>query len=555
MQNEAVKAKIPAADLLVKCLENEGVKYMFGLPGEENLALLDAVRRSSIRFITTRHEQASVFMAATMGRLTGKACVALSTLGPGATNLVTGVAYAQLGGMPLLVITGQKPVRRSKQGKFQIIDTVRMMEPITKYSATIPSAERVPSMVLESIRLAEGERPGAVHLEFPEDIAAEMTSASVIKTEKVRRPGPDPKAIENAARAIERAKHPLIIIAAGANRKLVRKQLKNFLDKTKIPFITTQMGKGVEDESSPLYIGTTALSANDYAHRAIEHADLVITVGHDITEKPPSILTPEKHVVVHVNFSPADIDTVYVPTHEVVGDVSHALWMLSETVRPQASWNFDYFFRVKNAFEKSLHTPALDARFPLRPARVVADIRAALPHDGIVSLDNGMYKIWIARNYMAHEQGSVLLDNALATMGAGLPAGIAAKLLYPAKKVLVVAGDGGIMMNISELETAQRLGIDLVVLILNDSGFGMIRWKQEDMQLPDFGLSFGNPDFVKLAESFGAKGYRLKSTDELRATLKQTLDSKGVHIIDCPIDYSENGEALGAALRKELEAI
>ena len=423
------------------------------------------------------------------------------------------------------------------------------MGPVTKYADTIPSADRVASMVHEAIRIAESERPGAVHLELPEDIAEEKTTVKPIISEKLRRPAPDPKAILRAIEIIEKAMHPIVIIAAGANRKLIRTQLKYFLDKTGIPFVTTQMGKGVEDENSKLYIGTTALSKGDFVHKALSSADVIITVGHDIGEKPPIVMTLENHKVVHINFSPADIDDVYVPTIEVVGDVSHTLWAIAEQIKVQEHWDFEYFFKVKNALLVNISTFASVGDFPIRPERIVADIRAVMPNDGILSLDNGMYKIWIARNYPASVGGSVLLDNALATMGAGLSVGISAKLLNPDKKVLVVAGDGGFMMNMAELETAQRLGLDLTILILNDSGFGMIRWHQEEMHLPTFGLDFKNPDFVKLAESFGATGYHISKTEDLLPTLKKALDTKGIHIIDCLIDYSYNTDALAKELQ------
>lgn len=538
-----------AAELFVQCLETEGVEYIFGVPGEENLAFLEALRTSKIRFITTRHEQGAVFMAATTGRFTGKAGVALSTLGPGATNLVTGVAYAQLGGMPLLVITGQKPIKHSKQGKFQIIDVVGMMKPITKYSQTVVSGDRIPSIVREAIKTAESERPGAVHIEFPEDIAGEAVTARPIEPQKVRRPSADEKAISQAVEAIERSLRPIIVIASGANRKLVRKQLKAFVDKTKIPFVTTQMGKGVEDERSPYYLGTTALSSGDYMHEALKAADCVIVLGHDISEKPPIVLTADERAVIHVNFSPASVDDVYIPSHEVVGDVSQALWAMTEKIAPSSHWNFEHFYKTQTALKSDIARNAASEAFPVRPERFVRDLRAAMPEDGILSLDNGLYKIWIARNYPAYEQSSVLLDNALATMGAGLSAGIASKLLYPEKKVAVVAGDGGIMMNIAELETAVRLGVDLVVIVLTDGEYGMIRWKQKDMDLSDFGLTFGNPDFVKLAESFGAKGCRVTSADDFSSKLEEALKAKGVQVIDLPIEYSETNKALGEDLR------
>jgi acetolactate synthase I/II/III large subunit len=547
--------KMNVAELFVKCLEKEGVQYIFGVPGEENLAFLEAIRKSSIKLIVTRDEQGACFMAAAVGRLTGKIGVALSTLGPGATNLVTGVAYAQLGGMPILVITGQKPIKKSKQGLFQIIDTVRMMEPITKYTTTIKSPDRVASIVREAVKMAESERPGATHIELPEDIAAELVEGEPIEQDKVRRSVPDTKSIEIAVKAIEESVHPIVLLASGANRKLVRKQLRSFLEKTKIPFVTTQMGKGVEDESSHLYVGTTALSQGDYVHKILDHADTVIMIGHDTNEKPPAILTKDKKTIVHINFSQADIDEVYIPTYEVVGDISNALWQITETITVKDSWDFSYFKDVYNKYLETIDRANTYTQFPIRPERLVSDVRKAMPSDGILSLDNGMYKIWFARNYKACEQNSVILDNALATMGAGLPVGIATKLLYPEKKVLVIAGDGGFMMNVAELETAQRLGIDLTILILNDSGYGMISWKQHEMGLPNFGLEFTNPDFVTLAQSFGAHGYRIEKTEDLIPTLQKTLSQKGIHIIDCPVDYSHNGEALGRLLQEEVKSL
>lgn len=546
MENKTMKASV----LLVKCLENEGVNYIFGIPGEENLAFLDALKDSKIKLIVTRNEQSAVFMASTIGRLTGKVGVALSTLGPGATNLMTGIAYAQLGGMPLLVITGQKPIHRSKQGKFQIVDTVRMMEPITKFSSTILSADLIPSLVKQAIRTAESERPGAVHLELSEDVAEEHTNKLPIISEKVRRPDPDTKSIDNAVAEIEKAYHPLIIVGASSNRKLIRKQLKSFLDKTKIPFVTTQMGKGVEDENSEFYIGTTSLSAGDYVHRAIDEADCIIMIGHDTNEKPPAIFSAVDHTIIHINFYQSEIDEVYIPKHEVIGDISNALWQMTEKINVKSNWNFNYFHKVRDEFNKSLEVYKESSNFPIIPQYAVSVINKIMPKSGILSLDNGMYKIWISRNYKASEQNSVLLDNALATMGAGLSAGIAAKILNPEKKVLVVAGDGGFMMNVAELETAKRLNLDLVILILNDNGYGMIKWKQKDMGLDRFGLDFSNPDFVKLAESFGTHGYRVESVGDLEIILEKTLKSSGIHIIDCPVDYSLTNDDLGKNLKE-----
>lgn len=542
------EAEKKAADLFVECLEREGVKYVFGLPGEENLALLDALRRSSIRFVLARHEQAAAFMAATYGRLTGNAGVVLSTLGPGATNLVTGVAFAQLGAMPLVVITGQKPVKRSKQGHFQIINVVEMMRPLTKYSRQIVGAGQIPSSVREAFRHAEEERPGAAHLELPEDIAEEPTAAAPLERIKLRRPGPDPKAIDTAASLIEESKAPLILIAAAANRKRVRKQLEVFIEKTGIPFITTQMGKGVVDERSPCYLGTAALSEGDFPHLAIEAADLIITVGHDITEKPPAIMGYGRRKVIHINFYPAAIDDVYFPTHEVIGDIAHSVWAISERTSISDKWDFRRFVEIGRYFKEHLKEKTSDDGFPVKPQRLVADLREAVPDDGIITLDNGIYKIWVARNYPAYEQNTVLLDNALAAMGAGLSAAIAARLVHPGRPVVALCGDGGFMMNSQELETAVRLGVDLTVVIVNDGGYGMVKWKQDALKYSAFGLDFGNPDFVKYAESYGAGGVRVTEAKSFKSVLLSCLDEKGVNVIDCPVDYSENQRVLTKGL-------
>ena len=544
-----------AAELFVKCLEAEGVQTIFGVPGEENLDFLEALRQSKIRFITTRHEQAAVFMAATMGRLTGKTGVALSTLGPGATNLVTGVAYAQLGGMPLLVITGQKPIRKSKQGRFQIVDIVQMMKPLTKMAETIVSADRIPSLVRQAFKLAESELPGAVHLEFPEDIAVEDTDATPILPVKIRRAGPDPKAVIQAMELLENAKHPIVLVAAGANRKLVRKHLEAFLDKTKIPFISTQMGKGVVDEASELYLGTTALSAGDFVHAMLKKSDCVLVVGHNINEKPPVVLSSQERNVIHMNFNEAEVDDVYIPTLEVVGDVAHSIWALTEEITPSKNWDFKYFYSLKDKLQEHINEKIADDSFPIKPQRLVSDIEAVLPKDGILALDNGMYKLWIARNYKAHEQNTILLDNALATMGAGLPAAIGAKLLFPQKAVMALVGDGGLMMSSQEIETAIRLKLNLVVLIVNDNGFGMIKWKQQGVKFDNFALEFSNPDFVKFAESFGAHGMRIENAAELKDKIKTALTSGGVWLIDCPIDYSENILVFDKELKEKTKNI
>ncbi|RME90279.1 MAG: acetolactate synthase large subunit [Candidatus Hydrogenedentota bacterium] len=539
-----------ASDLFVRCLEEEGVEYVFGIPGEENLDLLDSIRTSKIQLVLTRHEQAAGFMAATYGRLTGKAGVCMSTLGPGATNLVTSAAYATLGAMPMLMITGQKPIKTSKQGMFQIVDVVDMMRPLTKYTEQIKSGNNIPARVREAFRVAHTERPGAVHLELPEDIAREQTDASVLHKSFFRRPIAEQKAIDHAVQMIEKSSRPLLLIGAGANRKATSKMLKKFIEKTKIPFITTQMGKGVVDETDPLFLGNAALTDHDFIHRAIQKSDLIINVGHDVVEKPPFIMEPDGFQVIHVNFFPASVDPVYFPQATVTGDIANSVWQITEKINPK-DWDFAYFLKVRDAVQTSIHEGSMDDRFPIIPQRLVADVRKAVPRDGIICLDNGIYKIWFARNYPACEPNTVLLDNALATMGAGLPSAIAAKMVHPEKKVVAICGDGGFMMNSQELETAVRLKLDLVILVLRDNAFGMIQWKQSNMGLPNFGLDYHNPDFVRYAESYGAKGCRVEATEELIPRMEQSFQEGGVCLIEIPVDYSENDLILNHKIKEE----
>ncbi|QIB64753.1 acetolactate synthase large subunit [Kineobactrum salinum] len=544
-----------ASDLMVKALEAEGVEYIFGIPGEENLDLLESIRHSSIKLVLTRHEQGAGFMAATYGRLTGKVGVCLSTLGPGATNLVTPAAYAQLGAMPMLMITGQKPIKTSKQGRFQIIDVVGMMRPLTKFTCQIVSGDRIPSVVREAFRLAHEERPGAVHIELPEDIAAEDTSTPLIPASAVRRPIAEYKSITAAINMIQEAKSPVLVIGAGANRKLTCKMLREFVDKTGIPFITTQMGKGVLDEHGELFLGNTALSDGDFIHRALQKADLILNIGHDVVEKPPFFMHPDSARVIHINFQSAAVDPVYFPQLEVVGDIANSIWQIKEHIVSQPHWDFSFFHQVHAAYTKHRRELEDDDRFPILPERLVKDIRQALPRDGIVTLDNGVYKIWFARNYPAAFPNSLLLDNALATMGAGLPSAMAAKMVFPNAAVISVCGDGGFMMNSQEMETAVRLGLHIVVIILRDDAYGMIKWKQAHMDFANYGLDYGNPDFVAYAQSYGAKGWRVGATEELMPLVKACLEEPAVHLIDVPVDYSLNDETLNVTIRQLSQAL
>lgn len=534
-----------ASDIFVKALEAEGVEYIFGIPGEENLDLLDSLSRSAIKLIVVRHEQAAGFMAATYGRLTGKAGVAMATLGPGATNLVTAAAYAQLGAMPMVMITGQKPIKVSKQGRFQIVDVVGMMHPLTKYTRQIQGADSIAAHVREAFRVAEEERPGATHLELPEDIAKEHSDSPVIQKNPVLRPVAENKAIKAAARMIENAKHPLLMLGAGANRKTSCKMLQQFVDKTGIPFFSTQMGKGVIDERSPFFLGTAAISESDRLHCAINSSDLIINVGHDVVEKPPFFMGRDCHKVIHINYVSAPIDPVYYPQQEVIGDIANSVWHLSELITPQKRWDFSCFLEIKQKIESSLEEGVNQSCFPILPQRLVSDVRKVMPANGILALDNGIYKIWFSKNYKAYQPNTILLDNALASMGAGLPSAIAASLIYPERKIVAVCGDGGFMMNSQELETAMRLKLNLIVLILCDSAYGMIKWKQAHMGFVNFGLDFKNPDFVKYAESYGANGYRIVASEDLTTVLTACFAKSGVHVIEVAIDYSDNNKIMG----------
>ncbi len=535
-----IEESMNGAELLIQCLENEGVTTIFGIPGEENLAFLEALRGSSIRLILTRHEQAAGFMAATYGRLTGKPGVCLATLGPGATNFVTAVSYGLLGGMPVVFITGQKPIKKSKQGRFQILDVVSMMEPLTKFTKQVVNAGTIPALVRDIFRISVNGKSGPVHIELPEDIAAEEIDGAPIEVHTIHYPVAAPEAILQAADLIKKAKYPLILFGAAANRHHICPVARELIEATGLYFFTTQMGKGVVDEHSPRCLGTAALSDHDYLHCAIDHADIIINVGYDVVEKPPFFMNHGEMKVIHINFAPADIDEVYFPQHEVLGDIGYSLRALQEALADTVLEENDFFRRIRKEINAHVFQDQGHNRFPNTPQHIVDDIRKTVSPDSIVSLDNGMYKIWFARNFKATHSHSLLLDNALATMGAGFPAAVAAKLVHPEKQVIAVCGDGGFMMNSQELETAVRLQLNIVVIILRDNGYGMIKWKQRGMDFPDFGLDFGNPDFIQYAESYGAQGHRISENGAFTTVLATCLETPGVHLIEMPVDYSEN---------------
>lgn len=544
------------SDILVRALENEGVERIFGVPGEENLDVLESLRNSTIQLVLTRHEQAAAFMAATYGRLTGKPGVCLATLGPGALNFSTGAAYAHLGAMPMILITGQKAIMSAKQARFQIVDVVGSMRPLTKMTRQIVSAASIASTVRDAFRVAMEERPGPVHLELPEDVAgAHVGDVQIIPPHPLDQPIAPATAIDRAADMILAAERPLVMIGAGGNRPQLVAPLSDFIRETGLPFFNTQMGKGAVTGGSNLYMGTAALSEGDYVHDAIALADLIIAIGHDTIEKPPFLMREAGGPkVVHISFQSATVEQVYHPDAEVIGDVGTTVAELTHRLSGKLAEQRQMLDLRQKILER-LAERAEESRFPVTPQRLVHDVRAVMPHDGIVCLDNGMYKIWFARNYRTHEANTLLLDNALATMGAGLPSAMMASMIYPDRRVMAVCGDGGFMMNSQELETAVRLKLNLVVLVLNDGAYGMIRWKQAVDQFPDYGMTFGNPDFVKYAEAYGAKGSRVASAEGLIPVLEAAFKGGGVHLVDCPIDYSENTRVLVEELRNKVPSV
>jgi acetolactate synthase I/II/III large subunit len=540
------------SDLLVAALENEGVDRIFGVPGEENLDVVESLRNSSIQLVLTRHEQGAAFMAATYGRLTGKPGVCITTLGPGALNLTTGAAYALLGAMPMVMITGQKGIMKSRQAGFQIVDVVSAFKPLTKMSRQIVSTATIPTLVRDAFRIAAEERPGPVLLELPEDIAGESVEAiPIIPQHPIEIPVAHRASLDRAAEMILKAIRPLIMLGAAASRPRSTAGIGGFVRRTQIPFFTTQMGKGTVPGGSKLYMGTAALSERDYVHEAVDQADLIIAIGHDTIEKPPFIMGPKGPQVIHVSYTPATVEQVYFPQCEVVGDVGPSLELLADRVEGRLHYA-GALLNLREGILNRITDRNKEDRFPVTPQRIVHDVRQVIPEDGIIALDNGMYKIWFARNYRTYVANTVLLDNALATMGAGLSSAMMAAILYPHRRVMAVCGDGGFMMNSQELETAVRLKLNLVVLILEDSAYGMIRWKQAVDDFPDFGLTFNNPEFVKYAESYGARGSRVKSAADLMPTLEGAFSGGGVHLVVVPIDYSENIRVLVDELRAKV---
>ena len=534
-----------SSDLFVRCLENEEVEYIFGVPGEENEDIMISLINSKIKFIPTRHEQGAAFMAAIYGRLTGKAGVCLATLGPGAMNLTTGLAEAHLGNMPMVAITGQGGLHRFHKQNFQFIDVVNAFKPITKWNASITTTPIIPEAVRKAFKVAEMERPGPTHLELPEDVAKMEANGKPFPRLKVRRPSADSKAIDQALEMINQAKQPLILAGNGCVRTRVSKQLNAFVEERGFPIVHTQMGKGAISDKSEYSLFTTGIHAKDFYVCGFDRADLIITLGYNIVEFSPIHWNKSKDKkILHIDFLPSEVDEYYNPDLEVVGDVSNTLWILRERLKSEPKKNPEYFFKLRKTILEDHHEKENDNSFPLKPQRIINDIRKSLGDSDIVVSDVGMHKIWTARMYKTYEPNTCLIDNGLCSMGISLPGAIATKLVHPDKKVVVVCGDGGFMMNSQEIETALRLGLSFVIVIFNDSKYGMIEWKQQIHHNKTYGIEFGNPDFVKYAESFGAKGYRVEKAEDFSKILKKSLNDKTLSIIDVPVDYSENFELM-----------
>ena len=531
------------AELFVKCLETEEVEYVFGVPGEENAHFMMALEDSPIPFILTRHEQGAAFMADVYGRLTGRASVCLGTLGPGATNLMTGVADANMDRAPVVVVTGQADSRRQHKESHQNMDVVRMFQPVTKWASPIINPENIPEVVRKAFKLAETEKPGACHIELAEDIASQPTGNIPIPRQRLRRAVPDDKIVDQAMALIRQSKRPVILAGNGAIRKRASTQLRAFAEATNIGVINTFMGKGAVSRHAPYSLFTIGLQAKDLVACAIDAADLVITLGYDLVEYHPRLWNHGSHKkIVHIDFLPAEVDEDYRVDIEVVGDLAHTLWMLNERVK-DSPLQFDGHqhetIREEMLAEFATHK-ADETVGIIRPQKALWDVRETLgPHDILLS-DVGAHKMWIARYYQCDEPNTCFISNGFCSMGFALPGAIAAKMVFPERRVLAICGDGGFLMNVQEMETAKRLGTNIVAMVWEDGGYGLISWKQDNQFNRHTNLSFSNPDFVKLAESFGWEGVRVENAADLAPTLDKAFHADSPVLIVIPIDYREN---------------
>jgi acetolactate synthase-1/2/3 large subunit len=536
---------VKASDLLVKCLEEEGIEYIFGVPGEENADFMMSLEQSKmIRFILTRHEQGAAFMAEIYGRLTGNPAGALGTLGPGATNLITGVADSNMDRAPMLVLTGQGSTNRLHKESHQIMDVVSMFRPVTKWATTILNPDTIPEIARKAVRLARTEKPGAVHLELPEDIAAEESSAKPMNPRRFRRPVPDTKIVAQAFAMLQAAKRPVIIAGNGCIRRRASKQLRLLCDKTGIGVISTFMAKGCVDMDAEYCLYTIGLGTKDRVAMAIDDADLVITLGFDMVEYHPQLWNANKgNRILHIDFLPAEIDEHYHPRTEVVGDLAHALWMLNELADSEGLPNYelDVQHATRAAMAKDFAEHKDDrTEGSIRPQKAVWDVRQVMgPHDILLS-DVGAHKMWIARHYQCHEPNTCLIPNGFCSMGFALPGAIAASIVYPERRILAIAGDAGFLMNVQEMETAYRIGSDITVMVWEDNAYGLIAWKQQTHFGKHTDLAFGNPDWLLLAKSFGWQGHYVANSADLAGTLETALGEPGPSLVVIPIDYREN---------------
>ncbi|MCZ6871208.1 MAG: acetolactate synthase large subunit [Gammaproteobacteria bacterium] len=535
-----------ASDLLVKCLEEEGIEYIFGVPGEENADFMMSLEGSKkIRFVLTRHEQGAAFMAEIYGRLTGNPAGCLGTLGPGATNLITGVADSNMDRSPMLVLTGQASTQRLHKESHQVMDVVALFEPVTKWSTTIRHPDTIAEIVRKAVRLARTEKPGAVHIELPEDVAKLDTDVEPIEPRRFRRSVADDKIVDRAFEQLAWAKRPVILAGNGCIRRRASKQLRRFCEKTGIGVISTFMAKGCVDMDADYCLYTIGLGSKDLVTLAIDDADLVITLGFDMVEYRPRLWNPKgDRCIVHADFLPAEIDAHYHPEVELVGDLAHTLWMLNERVDAQGErLSFD-FARQRELRERMWEDIAEyaedDTQGTIRPQKAVWDARAVLGPQDILLSDVGAHKMWIARHYHCHEPNTCLIPNGFCSMGFALPGAIAANMVFPDRRVLAICGDGGFMMNVQELETARRLDSNIVVMVWEDGAYGLIAWKQENEFNHHTDLAFGNPDWLELAHAFGWNGHRCEGSSELKNTLESAFEESGPSLVVIPIDYREN---------------
>ena len=535
-----------ASDLFVRCLEVEGIETIFGVPGEENADFMMSLEGSSLRFVLTRHEQGAAFMAEVYGRLTGNAAGCLGTLGPGATNLITGVADGNMDRSPMLVLTGQGSSDRLHKESHQVMDVVAMFRPVTKWTQSIIHPENIPEVVRKAVRLARSEKPGAVHIELAEDIAKLDAASSPIEPRRFRRPVPDDKVVDRAWEAIRTAKRPLILAGNGTIRKRASKQLRRFVELTGIGVVNTFMAKGAVDKDSEQSLYTIGLQGQDFPSLAVQQSDLIIAIGYDMVEYQPRLWNPDgNRRIVHLDFIPAEIDASYRPEVEVVGDLAHALWMLNERVEALGAGGLDYDHTHAREARRKMTADFEewkddDAVGLIKPQKALWDARQVLGPDDVLLSDVGAHKMWIARYYQCHEPNTCLIPNGFCSMGFALPGAIAAKLVLPDRRILAICGDAGFLMNVQEMETARRLGADIVVLVWEDNAYGLIAWKQQNEFGRHTDLSFGNPDFSELAHAFGWNGFRCDKSTELRSTLEQAFQTPGPSLVSIPIDYTEN---------------